>query len=204
MDNEDLIAWFGVMFPLVFSPGPGNIVLAGAGMKQGVLRSFPLIFGINLIIVIYALVIGFGLGEFLKLYPNILFGIKILGIIYVLYLAYKFLKIKDVAAGKENSKVYGFYDGVLFQLLNPKGLVMLFLMFSLFLNKSMDSTIQVISLIGMLVVLNISTNTIWVAGGSVITRFMADKKSRKILNYAFSIALALVAVWLLVEAVQNY
>jgi len=203
MEIEYFMAWLGAMFPLVFSPGPGNIVLAGAGMRQGVLKSFPLIFGINLIIVLYALLIGFGLGEFLKHYPDLLFGIKILGIVYILYLAYKFLSTKDSGAGNEKSKVYGFYDGVLLQLLNPKGLVMLFLMFSLFLKESMDSTTQVVSLIVMLVLLNISTNAIWVAGGSIIPKFISNKKSRRILNMGFSISLALVAVWLLMEAIDN-
>lgn len=204
MEIEYVIAWFGVMFPLVFSPGPGNIVLAGAGMKQGVKRSFPLILGINFIIVIYALLIGFGLGEFLNRYPNLLFGVKIMGIIYILYLAYTFLKVQDLNSDKEKSKVYGFFDGVLLQLLNPKGFVMLFLMFSLFLNKHMDNVTQVIYLTILLVVLNISTNTIWVAGGSMITKFISNKKSQRILNWIFSISLALVAIWLLIEAIQNY
>jgi threonine/homoserine/homoserine lactone efflux protein len=33
------ILWLGVMFPLVFSPGPANIVFAASGAKVGVKRS---------------------------------------------------------------------------------------------------------------------------------------------------------------------
>jgi len=204
MEMKYFISWFGIMLPLSISPGPGNIVLAASGSKQGFKRSFPLIFGINFIIIIYSLLIGFGLGEFLKRYPNLLFGIKIMGIIYILYLAYKFLKTEGLDPDKENSKVYGFYDGVILQLLNPKGIVMLFLMFSLFLNENKENTTQVIYLILMFMVLNITCNTIWVSGGSVITKLISNKKSQRILNYIFSFSLVMVVMWLSIEAIENY
>src|SRR5690606_39225222 len=101
MSIESIIAWLGVMVPLMISPGPANIVLAGSGMKQGVRNSIPLIVGINTVLVAYSIIIGLGLGEFIKGYPELLFGIKIVGIVYILYLSYKFLITENFKSQKE-------------------------------------------------------------------------------------------------------
>jgi threonine/homoserine/homoserine lactone efflux protein len=41
-----------------------------SGIRQGVRGSIPLIIGVDLVFIIYSLLIGFGLGEILQLYPN--------------------------------------------------------------------------------------------------------------------------------------
>lgn len=203
MSIESFIAWLGVMVPLMISPGPANIVLAGAGMKQGVRNSIPLVIGINTVLVVYSIIIGLGLGEFIKGFPELLFGIKIVGILYILYLSYKFLIAKDFKANNENAKVYSFFDGLLLQLLNPKGFVLLVLMFSLFLNPNKNQVVQVTYLIVMLIALGVVCHFIWVAGGSFITKLIKNNRAQKILNYIFSLSLALVAVWLLVDAIRG-
>ncbi|WP_268223362.1 LysE family translocator [Sinomicrobium oceani] len=201
MNIDSFISWLGVMLPLMISPGPANILLAGAGMKQGLRRSIPLIAGINIVIAGYSLLIGFGLGEFIKHYPKWLLGIKIAGILYIFYLAYKFLKAKKTTDSEETVKVYGFYDGVILQLLNPKGMLSLFLMFSLFLDAQQNQGRQAITLTLMLLVLTVLCHILWISTGNFITRFIRDKKSRKVLNYIFSASLVLVALWLLIDAV---
>jgi threonine/homoserine/homoserine lactone efflux protein len=53
------------MFPLIFSPGPANIVCTMAGIKQGVKKSIPLITGINVVSILYSLLV-----EIHRLYSN--------------------------------------------------------------------------------------------------------------------------------------
>src|SRR5690606_8712551 len=183
---------------------PANIVLAGSGMKQGIRNSIPLVVGINTVLVGYSIIIGLGLGEFIKGYPELLFGIKIVGIVYILYLSYKFLIAENFKSQKESAKVYNFYDGLILQLLNPKGFLLLLLMFSLFLNPNENQVLQVTYLILMLLILGVICHMIWVTGGSSITKLIKNKRTQKNLNYAFSISLALVAVWLFIDAIRNF
>ncbi len=77
MNIQYFLLFFGLMFPLVFSPGPANIVFAMSGIKQGVRGSIPLIIGVDLVFIIYSLLIGFGLGEILQLYPSLIFHTSI-------------------------------------------------------------------------------------------------------------------------------
>ncbi len=200
MTIEYFLAWFAVMFPLVFSPGPANVVFALSGVKQGIKNSLPLIAGVDLVFIIYSLLIGFGLGEFLKSYPQFLIAIKLLGVAYLLYLSYKFIASTGNSAENRGGKFYTFYDGVILQMLNPKCWTMLFLMFSLFLDGSFNHTTQVIYLVIMLAVLNISTHIIWVAAGSAITQYISNPNIDKYLNYFFAASLICVALWILIDA----
>jgi len=199
MTLEYFLAWTAVMFPLVFSPGPANVVFAMSGIKQGVKQSLPLVAGVDLVFIIYSLIIGFGLGEVLKSYPQYIVVIKVLGITYLMYMAYKFLISSSSQSQNNDSKLYTFYDGVILQLLNPKGWTMLFLMFSLFLDGTFNETEQVLYLVVMLAVLNVSTHIIWVSAGSAITKTISNPNVDRYLNYLFSALLTLVALWLLVD-----
>jgi hypothetical protein len=49
---------------------------------------------------------------------------------------------------------------------------MLLLMYSVLLDGSFDKTKQIITLIIMLAILNISTHIVWILGGSYISKFL--------------------------------
>jgi threonine/homoserine/homoserine lactone efflux protein len=199
MTVEYFIAWFGVVFPLIFSPGPANIVFALSGAKQGVKKSMPLLLGVDLVYIICSLIVGFGLGEFLQAYPTLMVTIKLLGISYIFYLVYKFLIPVKKTGNDETLTVYTFYDGMILQALNPKGWTMLFVMFSLFLDGSFDHTNQVVYLVMMVAIMNISTHLVWIVAGSLITRYIANPGTEKYINYGFALSLLTVAVWLLID-----
>lgn len=76
---------------------------------------------------------------------------------------------------------------------------MLFLMFSILLDGSFNHNTQIIALVVMLAILNISTHFIWVIAGSHISRWADDKKTERMLNYFFSGSLLMVAIWLLLQ-----
>jgi threonine/homoserine/homoserine lactone efflux protein len=203
MTIEYFIAWFGVVFPLIFSPGPANIVFALSGAKQGVKKSIPLLLGVDLVYIICSLIIGFGLGEFLKNYPTFMVVIKLLGILYIFYLVYKFLKPVKKINDSETLTVYTFYDGMILQALNPKGWTMLFVMFSLFLDGSFDHTTQVIYLVVMVAIVNIVTHLVWIVAGSLITQYIANPVTEKYINYGFALSLLIVAIWLLFDTLMT-
>lgn len=198
MSIQYFLLFFGLMFPLVFSPGPANIVFAMSGIRQGVRGSIPLIIGVDLVFIVYSLLIGFGLGEILQLYPSLTFILQLLGSLYIVYLAYKFIR-SDKKETDSNNQTFTFKDGVILQMLNPKGWTMLFLMFSTLLDGSFNYNAQIVALVIMLAILNISTHFIWVTAGNHISRWTDNKRIEKMLNYFFSGSLLIVAIWLLLQ-----
>lgn len=49
MSFDYILLFLSLMFPLVFSPGPANIIFAISGMKQDFKKSISLLIGINLV-----------------------------------------------------------------------------------------------------------------------------------------------------------
>ncbi|WP_044419240.1 LysE family transporter [Halarcobacter anaerophilus] len=70
---SEFLLWLSVIFPLVFSAGPGNVLCAICGASNGFKKSIPFVLGLNLVYTLYSLLAGFGLAVILINYPKIFF-----------------------------------------------------------------------------------------------------------------------------------
>jgi len=191
------IMWLSVMFPLVFSPGPANIVFAASGAKVGVKRSIPLIAGIDSVFIIKSIIIGYGLGQVVQTYPHIMNVLQIMGALYLIFLASKF--IQSSATKSQNSTQHlGFVDGLLIQALNSKGWLMVFLMFTLFTEQAQVTFGEngILVLVIWLAVLNISIHFVWVKIGVLLANISSNKTYEQALNIFYASCLLVVSGWL--------
>ncbi len=108
---------------LGFVPGSDVLYIASQGlvtMRQG----FFAVLGITTGVVVFIIATAFGLASLLHHYPFVFNGIKIIGAMYLLYLAAKafFQKTPHLTIHKDHSQSawHAYYKGVLTNLLNPK------------------------------------------------------------------------------------
>jgi len=198
MSLELFFAWLTVMFPLVFSPGPANIVLAIAGANSGFRRSLPLVAGIDLVFVGYSLLIGFGLGALIRQYPQIYAIAQYAGAAYLAWLAWSILTARKTDDGADDQRTLGFKDGVLIQALNPKGWIMLLLMFSLFVGAEADSS-RILWLCFWLMLLNVSVHLLWLLLGRVLLANTGRWLTVARQNQLFAVALLGVSGWVVLS-----
>ncbi|MHA2938978.1 LysE family translocator [Vibrio sp. RC27] len=194
------VIWLGVMFPLVFSPGPANIVFAASGAKVGVRKSIPLIAGVDSIFIIKSILIGYGLGEVVGTQPKLMNVLQLVGALYLVYIASKFIRVQD-SEQNNASRTLGFFDGLLIQLLNSKGWLMVFLMFTLFAQQSQETfgANGVAVLIIWLAVLNISMHFVWVSIGELLSKLSNSPMYEKGMNFFYAGSLVAVAAWLVMD-----
>lgn len=196
-----LMLWLAVMFPLVVSPGPANIVFATSGAQVGIKRSIPLLLGIDLMFLIKSLLIGYGFGSVIQQYPQALNTMQFIGAAYIVYLAFGFLK-QSILNTHGEQPYMGFRSGLVIQFFNAKGWVMIVLMFSLFTETAIENVgadFAVISLVVMLAVLNIATHFIWIAFGRAISRAVSQGDNQRALGMVYCLCLMSVAGWLIVD-----
>lgn len=193
-------AWFAVMFPLVFSPGPANIAFAATGSQVGLRRSLPFLIGIDSIFIIQTIIVGFSLGQIVQTYPSIIIIMQLVGALYLMYLAYTFV-IATKNDANMDSKRLGFKDGLIVQALNSKGWIMVFLMFSLFTAQAQAqfASYGIIILIVWLAILNISLHLVWIVVGELLAKISNSPDYRKGLDYIYALCLAGVALWLIFD-----
>ncbi len=190
--------WLSILFPLVFSVGPGNLLCAVAGGAQGFRASLPFILGLDLVYSSYSLLFGFGLGALVQQYPILMQSIQFIGAVYVAWLAFKFFKRKSVHA-KEMPQLR-FIDGVISQALNVKGVSIVLTMYSQFLNPEEELAPQVLGLTLALTLLNLFTHSTWTIGGAWMARTFASERAVRLQSLFFGTMLLFVSVWLLLKA----
>ena len=198
MFESNFFLWLGMMFPLIFSAGPANVTMASLGARFGFLKSMPFILGVNLIVLIHALLIGFGAGAILEKYPGLFRYLQYAGSAYLIYLATKFFRMKKAEAGELSDNAPNFIDGVILQLLNMKVVTVTVVMFSQFLDAGSGQISRVILLSIGLAALTSGATMTWACGGAWLTRTFASEKSVKLQGYIFGGMLIAVSIWMLI------
>lgn len=175
----------------VSSPGPNNIMLLSSGLTFGYKKSIPHMFGIMIGFPFMVLLVGLGLGIIFEKFPIIFSLLKIIGILYLFWMAFKIATNKgslDVKEGEE-SKPFTFLQSAAFQWVNPKAWIMAITAISIFVTSKDDTLIQVLIIALIYFLSSIFSTSAWTAGGVVLKRFVKDEKVVRILNISMAILL---------------
>lgn len=193
-----MLALLVFLFPLAYSPGPGNMFFAANGARFGVRATLPASAGYHLATWIVTAAIGFGFAATLERFPQLFVAIKWAGSAYVLYLAWKLFRAGAIENMGE-ARPAGFMDGVVLLVLNPKAYVIIALMFTQFLSSGGEDRLALVLLITTVFTLNnLVAFTAWTAVGDGIARQFQDEAHAHRMNMVLGAILAAVAVWMLV------
>lgn len=194
-----IIALLLFLFPLAYSPGPGNMFFAANGARFGFRATIPANAGYHIATWIVTAAIGFGFIAVLEAYPQIFVALKLAGSLYVLWLAWKLFRagaLEDSATAKPAT----FRDGAILLVLNPKAYVIIALMFTQFLNQSnLELLVAVLLITTVFTLNNLIAFAIWALIGDKIAGFFRTPGRAKNLNIMFAGILAAVAVWMLLS-----
>ncbi|TAK72223.1 MAG: LysE family translocator [Gammaproteobacteria bacterium] len=129
---NNLIPLLLFTFSTTFTPGPNNLMMLNSGLHFGVKKSFPSYIGVCLGYPLMVLMVALGLGVVFTKYSWIKQVLKIIGSLYMLYLAWQIL----ISASKEKMsqarKPLRFSQTVIVQWINPKAWLMAIGAISLF------------------------------------------------------------------------
>ena len=185
------------LFPLAYSPGPGNMFFAANGARFGFRATIPANAGYHIATWIVTAAIGFGFLAAFERFPQLFTFLKVAGSLYVLWIAWKMLRA-GAFQGAEDAKPATFMDGVILLLLNPKAYVIIALMFTQFLDLSNSGMFTSVLLITTVFTLNnLLAFSIWTLVGDTIAGLFRSPESARKLNLIFGTILAVVAIWML-------
>ncbi|MDO7611155.1 MAG: LysE family transporter, partial [Flavobacteriaceae bacterium] len=88
IEFQVLISFSVAVFFLAISPGPDNIFVAFQSLRFGFKSGLFVIMGLMSGCLVHTILGAFGAAVFLARFPFLLIVIKILGAVYLLYLAY--------------------------------------------------------------------------------------------------------------------
>lgn len=174
----------GFLWVAAITPGPNNMLLTSSGANYGFMRTVPLMIGIMLGMQCILLLVAFGVGSLILLYPALHLILKIAGSAYLLWLAWKIgtATYEKLETDAPPPSPIPFWQGGLLQLINPKAWLMALgavASFSLAGSQYLHSVVLIS--IGIALV-NIVAGIIWIAFGSMIGTLLRSRRAWTIFN----------------------
>ena len=186
--HPELLLLIGISLSLGFTPGPNNAVAAYSGFNFGIRKTLPLILGVGFGYTTLIILINFVLISTFKNYPIIQEIIRVLGTIFLIYLAYKISFSKISSDGRTENPVK-FLDKFIFQFINPKGVMAGVTLSSNFVEQGenyLSHSIWVIVVCSVTAFLSITS---WTFLGKFLRKFATNNNFIKRFNYAMSLLL---------------
>jgi threonine/homoserine/homoserine lactone efflux protein len=120
--TDYLFYFFLVSFTMALTPGPAMMYCINTSMDHGKRAGILAAMGVELGTFIYVLITALGLATLILASPMIYSGLRILGALYLLYLAYKALPKQKVLTEKKavRSKSSTVLAGITVNITNPK------------------------------------------------------------------------------------
>jgi len=190
MITWELIAAISIYYFVMYAtPGPNNSILTASGIKFGFIRSIPNIIGISSGHGLQLALVCFGLGSLFSQFPILLEVLKYIGACYLLYLAWKMFGSLNISRTEEKSSPLKYYEAILFQFVNPKAWVICITAVSLFYPENVNLIIGTLFLVIMSTIINLPSISMWAFGGSIIRRYLSNKKLKTIIEWILAILL---------------
>ena len=190
MITFELFAAISIYYLIMYAtPGPNNSILTASGIKFGFIKTIPNIFGIPTGHAIQLTLVCFGLGSLFLQFPYLLSILKYVGATYLLYLAWKMFGSLNIGISDDKSAPLKYYEGILFQFVNPKAWVICVTAVSLFYPEQENIFVGTLFMVAMSTIINIPSISVWAFGGSVIRKYLNNYKFKKILEWFLAVLL---------------
>ena len=95
----------------------------------------------------------------------------------------------NLSITEEKSSPLKYYEAILFQFVNPKAWVICITAVSLFYPEKENLIIGTLFLVIMSTIINLPSISMWAFGGSIIRRYLSNKKLKTIIEWILAILL---------------
>jgi threonine/homoserine/homoserine lactone efflux protein len=194
MNPELITAMIAFAFVASITPGPNNLMLMASGTNFGIRRTIPHMFGVGIGFMIMVVLVGVGVMKIFDAFPVVRIALKIAGVLYLLYLAWKIATAsapEDRTDGSTgNAKPMTFLQAALFQWVNPKAWAMALTAVSTYTpsGQTFGAVLVVAIVFG---IMNLPAVTTWVVLGSRMRRFLHSPTKLRVFNISAALLLLL-------------
>lgn len=202
---ETLISFALATSILALSPGPDNIYVLVQSITNGKAFGLATVCGLITGCLVHTTLLAFGVSAIIKANDNLFFGIKVLGALYLLYLAYKVYKSDtqlnfDAETAPRKSLKALFVQGFFMNVLNPKVTIFFLAFFPGFLfSETMSTVLQFYALGGIFMLVSfIIFSAIALLAGQIKSYTLKHRNSGVVFKWLQIVVFIGIAVFILV------
>ena len=193
MTLEWLVAVATFCFVTCFTPGPNNTMLMASGLNFGIRRTVPHLLGVSIGFAVMVFAVGLGIAGLFKAFPALYTTLKVVSIVYLIWLAWRIAMAGEVSAGGGAGRPFTFFEAAAFQWVNPKAWIMAVGISATYLVAGQFWTSLVV-VTGVFLVAGLCSSSTWAIGGTGLRRLVANPVWVRVINVVLALLL-LASLW---------
>ena len=185
MSYDLLLALTLFAFVSSITPGPNNLMLMASGANFGFRRTLPHMLGVVIGFTLMIVLVGVGLVQVFDIYPISHQILKVVSVIYLLWLAWKIANAAPLEGDVQSEGTpITFIQAALFQWVNPKAWTMALTAISAY---TPDQTLYYVSLVALVFgIVNLPSVSVWTVLGEQMARFLTSAARLRAFNWAMA------------------
>lgn len=184
MTYETLTALAIFAFVSSATPGPNNLMLMASGANFGFRRSIPHMLGISIGFMLMVFAVGAGLVQIFDQFPVIYDILKVVSVVYMIWLAWKIANAAPVTKSAEAGAPMTFLQAAAFQWVNPKAWAMALTAITVYVGEAGLTWLAVGALI--FAVVNLPSVSMWTVAGQQLQRFLTNPSRLRVYNWTMA------------------
>lgn len=186
-------------FSTTITPGPNNIMMLSSGVNYGVRPSLPHFFGICFGFPVMVLLVGLGFGVVFDRLPQLHSWIKVIGVLYLLWLAWKIGSASPSRIEGADAKPFSFLQAALFQWVNGKAWMMASGAVAAFTTVSGNAWWDITQITTAFLLVSFPCVGLWLTCGALLRTVLNQPLYQRLFNWAMALLLVLSVVPVLAE-----
>lgn len=183
MTYDLLAALVTFAFVTSVTPGPNNMMLLASGVNFGFRRTLPHMLGISFGHSLMVALLGLGLAGLFTTWPALMLILKILSVVYMLWLAWKIAHSGEPQA-REAAVPFGFFQAAAFQWVNPKAWAMALGAISAY--AAGGGVMQVLTVAGVFCAVNLPSVALWAGAGEALRGLLKVPARLRVFNWTMA------------------
>lgn len=200
MSSDVFLALVAFAFVSSITPGPNNLMLMASGANFGFRRTVPHMLGIGIGFGVMIVLVGLGLVRIFDAFPVTHLILTIVGILYLLWLAWKIAHASAPDSARAGARPFTFVQAALFQWVNPKAWQMALTAITLY---APDRSAVAILWVGLVfAIINLPSVSTWTVLGQQMRRILSSPARLRAFNRSMAALLVASLVPVLVPMMR--
>lgn len=185
MEQTALAALSAFALATSITSGPNNMMLMASGANFGLRRTAPHALGVGIGFTLMIVLVGVGLMELFDLFPVLNSVLKVVSVVYMLWLAWKIANAGAPSDGEgPGGRPMSFVQAMLFQWVNPKAWSMALTAIALY---APDRNLAAVLLVALVFgIINLPSTSLWAVMGVSLRGWLSSPARLRAFNWTMA------------------
>ena len=196
MNTSELTALLALTTAASFTPGPNTTLSTALAANYGLKRAMTFVCAVPIGWGLLFTLCAGGVGALVVAMPALRLGIKVLGVGYLLWLAYKIGTASQLSAVDESRLNVTFFQGVMLQFLNIKAWMLALTVVAGWMAGRADAASRFALLLPVMLFFGFTSNLLYATMGSLLRDWLQQGHRLAWFNRFMAAVLAVTAAWM--------